>query len=161
MYSELNKILRERFDRTCANTENKNNMRRREGQEKRRVEKEKLTHKQKTALVRHGCYCLTIYLFLIATSPWFPGRLNSDAHWQTLHPQVPPQPSLTWCPFLWPLSRVDNGDSRLPLSMLVHRTCRWNRVVTTTGVRYTDLVLEVSEVVYIFSPVVAEGRKKK
>lgn len=83
------------------------------------------------------------------------------AHWQTLHPQMPPQPSLTWCPFLWPLSRVDNGDSRLPPSMLVYRTCRRNRAVTTTGVRYTDLVLEVSEVVQIFSPVVAEGRKKK
>lgn len=161
MYSELYRTLRERFDGTCANTENENSMRRREGQEKRRVEKEKLAHS-----ISETWLLLPYYLpVLDHNQPLVPRKTQQwcspVAHWQTLHPQMPPQPSLTWCPFLWPLSRVDNGDSRLPPSMLVYRTCRRNRAVTTTGVRYTDLVLEVSEVVQIFSPVVAEGRKKK
>lgn len=108
---------------------------------------------------------LPYYLpFWITTSPWFPVMTQQwcspVAHWQTLHPQMPPQPSLTCCPFLWPLSRVDNGDGRLPLNMLVHRTCHRNKTVITR-VRYTALVLEVREVVQIFSPMLAEGRNKK
>lgn len=164
MYSELYRTLRERFDGTCANTENENNMRRREGQEKRRVEKEKWTHKQKTAL---GDMVATALLSTCSGLHPAPGSQEDSAVMLTCGSLTDSASSdasssyLTWCPFLWPLSRADNGDSRLPPSMLVYRTCRRNRAVTTTGVRYTDLVLEVSEVVQIFSPLVAEDQRKK
>lgn len=121
-------------------------------------------------------------LFWTTSNPWFPGRLSSTAYlW--LDDVLCILRCLLFLSLVWPdIVSYDQNISRNPhnvmsewkasfqgrywgsqgaMGMFVHPAHLRNRVETTAGVRCADLVLEVKEVLQIFLPMVAEGRRKK